>query len=316
VEVALSPLDLGTDPGVQARPWGALDQQVQHLNRVLRVEADYASQGKLVPDLLTQLHAAYVQQPEHRREILVALIHTFHSATVVTKNLGVQGYPAMAARLAERCAQDLGAQEWLGFATWLRGNVSGAQNRAYQYRTSVRGIDALAGCGDSNALQITGMLHLNAALAAAAQADRDTAMGHLSEADQLAKRLPEQRENFGRLWFGSDNVGIWRVSLATELGEGPRVAELARGVRPEALPAKARQGAFWADLGRALISERQSRERGIRALLKADDTAPLYVRNNVFVREAVSDLLRRAWREAGDRDLRGLAWRMGVAPTE
>ncbi|MGH3769880.1 MAG: hypothetical protein ACRDRW_00525 [Pseudonocardiaceae bacterium] len=31
-------------------------------------------------------------------------------------------------------------------------------------------------------------------------------------------------------------------------------------------------------------------------------------------REAVADLLRRARRDAGGRELRGLAWRMGVAP--
>jgi hypothetical protein len=43
--------------------------------------------------------------------------------------------------------------------------------------------------------------------------------------------------------------------------------------------------------------------------------APQQVRNNVFAREAVTGLLASSRREAGGRELRGLAWRMGVAPT-
>jgi hypothetical protein len=221
----------------------------------------------------------------------------------------------MAARLAEQCAQELGSPKWLGFAAWLRGDAGGSQGRPYQYALSVRGIDQLGGhLDDPDTLQASGMLHLNAALAAAAQSDGDTATSHLSEAEVLARRLPERRENFGYLYFGADNVGIWRVSLATELGWGPKVAELARGVRPDALPAKARQAAFWADLGRALVTEKSTWERGIQALLTAESIAPLWVRNNVFVREAVADLLRQARRDAGGRELRGLAWRMGIAP--
>jgi hypothetical protein len=221
----------------------------------------------------------------------------------------------MAARLAEDCAQELGTPEWLGLAAWTRGHAVGAQGRRHQYGLSVRMIDQLsAHLNDSNALQAAGMLHLNAALAAAAQSDPDATHQHLAEAATLADRLPPQRENFGYLYFGPDNVGIWRVSLGTELGEGPKVAERARNVHPETLPAKARQGMFWADLGRALVTERTTREQGLQALLTAESIAPQLIRNNVFVREAVSGLLRTARRDAGGRHLRGLAWRIGVAP--
>lgn len=318
VETVLSTVDLGVDPGVPARPWPELAREVQHLNTVLRAEADYAAQGAVVPELLVQLHAAYVQQPEHRQHVLVGLIHVFHSAAVLTKNLGVRGWPVMAARLAEDCAHELGDPAWLGFATWLRGHAAGSQGRAHQLVASVRGIDALTPhLDDPNALQAAGMLHLNAALAAAARSDADTTYEHLGEATSLAQRLPaeQERENFGYLYFGADNVGIWRVSLATELGEGPKVAELARDVRPEALPARARRGMFHADLGRALASERATQQQGIRSLITAEHIAPQRVRNNVFVRETVADLLRQARRDATTRELRGLAWRMGVAPT-
>ena len=36
--------------------------------------------------------------------------------------------------------------------------------------------------------------------------------------------------------------------------------------------------------------------------------------HDVFVRETVAGLLRQTRRDAGGRELRGLAWRMGLAP--
>jgi hypothetical protein len=51
------------------------------------------------------------------------------------------------------------------------------------------------------------------------------------------------------------------------------------------------------------------------ALLTAEKLAPQRIRNDVFIREAVADQIRAARREAGGRELRGLAWRLGVAPT-
>jgi transcriptional regulator with XRE-family HTH domain len=315
VETVLSVVDLGVDPGAKPIPWPELYERINHLNTVLRPEADYGAQGRVVPDLLLQLHAAYVHRPEHRREVLVGLIHTYHSAAVLTKNLGVRGLPVVAARLAQQCAEELDAPEWLAFCVWLRGNAAGSQGRAHQLAASVRGIDRLAGVDGANVVQAVGALHLNAALAAAALRDTDTANTHLDEAASLAAHLPEQRENFGFLHFGPANVGVWRVTLATELGEVGKVVELARAVNPDDLPAKARRAMYWADLGRSMLSEKSTVDKGIRALATAESIAPQLVRNNVFVREAVADLLRRAQRGAGGRDLRGLAWRMGVAPT-
>ncbi|MGH3720152.1 MAG: hypothetical protein ACRDRI_15175 [Pseudonocardiaceae bacterium] len=69
-------------------------------------------------------------------------------------------------------------------------------------------------------------------------------------------------------------------------------------------------------VGRALVAERKTREEGLRVLLRAERLAPQLVRNDLFVQEAVGDLLRQSRRDAGGRELRGLAWRMGVAPIE
>lgn len=167
---------------------------------------------------------------------------------------------------------------------------------------------------DSDSLQAYGMLHLSVALAAASQGDRSTMTTHLGEADDVAARMSTEVGTFASLWFGSVNVGIWRTGLLTELGDGPAVTETARAVHPEEIPASGRRACFYADLGRALISERRTRDQGVASLLRAEKLAPQGVHNDVFVREGIADLLRTARRDAEGRELRGLAHRMGVSP--
>ena len=168
---------------------------------------------------------------------------------------------------------------------------------------------------DAEARQAYGMLHLSAAMAAAAQSDRDTATTHLNEAAAIADRLDEEVGTFGRAYFGRTNVGIWRVSIGVELGDGGRVAEIARDIRVDAIPSPSRQANFFADLGRALISDKATREQGLALLLRAEKLAPQLIRNDLFVREAVGNALRSARRAAGGQELRGLAYRLGLAPS-
>lgn len=264
VETALETYDLGTDPEVAARPWPEIATAVAHLNEVLRPEADYVAQSETVPGLLADLHATFTHDPEHRADALIGLIYTYRSAAVICKNLGVRGLPLLATRLAQVCAEELGRPEWLGYAAYLRGIMGGPQNRSQQYTLSVRAIDHLdSDVSESNVKQVVGTLHLNAALAAAAQGDAERTYDHLDEAADLASRLNDEQNNFGGLYFGRINVGFWRISLGAELGEGAKLAEVARNVRPQTIPLKSWQGTFYADLGRTLAVERPTRERGI-----------------------------------------------------
>jgi hypothetical protein len=70
---------------------------------------------------------------------------------------------------------------------------------------------------------------------------------------------------------------------------------------------------FWADLGRGMAQERSMQDEAVEALLRAEQLAPQRIRTNPFVRETIGDLLRRrAQRDSVGRELRGMAWRMGV----
>jgi hypothetical protein len=204
---------------------------------------------------------------------------------------------------------------WLGYAAWLRGATTGHLDRDAQYRRSVAAAETLTNqLNDQDAVQACGMLHLSAALAAGVQADPDTAATHLDEASALAARMDTEVGTWAHLWFGVVNVGIWRTSLAVELGEHAQALETAKAVHPELVPGTSRQAEFWAEVGRALVSRKKTREKGVRVLLHAEQLAPQRIRRDLLVREAVADLLRQARRDAGGRELRGLAWRMGVAP--
>jgi transcriptional regulator with XRE-family HTH domain len=316
IEAALDAHDLGTDPGGTSRPFPELTREVQHLNEVLRADADYAALGGVIPGLIAELHATYAREPNRRREVLVALMYTYRAAAGVTKCLGIRGLPMVAARLAQNCAEELGSPEWLGFATFVRGYAASSLDRPHQYDLAVRTIDELqAALNEPNTIQVAGALHLNAALVCASGSDADRARDHLSEATELADQLPETGDNFGWLHFSAEATDIWRVSLGAELGEGSKVAEYARSVRSETIEGKARRAAFLKDVGCALVSEKRTWEKGVQILSQAEQTAPQLIRNNPFVRDAVSAQLRRARRDAGGRELRGLAWRMGIAPT-
>jgi len=316
METALERYDLGVDPEVPVRDWPAITTDLDRLAELVHCSADYAGQGALTPSLLGELHGAYLRLPQHRRDVLLGLITAYSSVMWTTKRLGVRAVPFMAARAAQQCAQALEDPVWLGYAAYLRAEATGWLDRAAHYRRCVAAAQALTSqLNDLNALQACGMLHLSAALAAATQADRDTTATHLEEASSLADRLGTEVGSWANLWFGPTNVGIWRTSLAVELGEYDQAVQAAKAVHPELVPSTARQAAFWAELGRALIAERSTRQEGLRLLRRAEQLAPQRIHHDIFVRETVADLLRQAQREADGRELRGLAWRLGATPT-
>ena len=315
IETALERYQLGVDPGLDVRDWPLIQADLDRLTRVTHWTSDHAEMGGLASVLLGELHGGYMRIPQQRREVLLALMMALTSAMWAAQRLGGRGLPIVAARAVQQCAENLDDPLWLGYAAWLRGNATGRLDRPAQYRRSVAAAQSLTCWLDSSdAVQACGMLHLSAALAAAAQDDHDTAATHLNEASALAARMDAEVGTWANLWFGPTNVGIWRTSLAVEVGEHGQALQHAKAVHPELLPGNVRQAEFWAEVGRALVTEKKTRDKGIRVLLYAQQLAPQRIRHDIFVREVVAGLLRQARRDAGGRELRGLAWRMGIAP--
>ncbi|PZS40379.1 MAG: hypothetical protein DLM62_03265 [Pseudonocardiales bacterium] len=87
-------------------------------------------------------------------------------------------------------------------------------------------------------------------------------------------RMDTEVGTWANLWFGPTNVGIWRTSVAVEIGEHGKALEAAKTVHPELLPGHVRQAEFWADVGRALVAGKKTRDKGVRVLLHAEELAP------------------------------------------
>jgi hypothetical protein len=168
---------------------------------------------------------------------------------------------------------------------------------------------------DPAAAEMYGMLHLTCALNAAALRRSAESAHHQAEAADVAARVGSGT-NFGHQGFGLTNYGFWTVHLAVERREGGKVRkvrELAREVDTTGVASASRRAAYYADLGRGLATERGLRHEAVAALRTAEKLAPQRVRANPFGRDVVTDLMRRARRDAIGRELRGMAYRMGLA---
>ncbi|MGH3781945.1 MAG: helix-turn-helix domain-containing protein, partial [Pseudonocardiaceae bacterium] len=285
IEVALERYALGVDPELSVRAWPQIADDLERL-LVMHWTGDYAAMGELAPVVLGELHGAYVRIPHRRPEVLVGLMKAYGSAMWTTKRLSGRGLPSLAARAAQQCAEVLGDPVWLGYAAYLTGGATGHLDRAGQYRCSVAAAQSLTSQLDSSdALQACGMLHLSAASAAGAQADHDTAATHLEEASALAARMDTEVGSWAHLWFGPTTIGIRKTDVAVELGEHGQALASARRVHPELLPSAVMQAGFWAEVGRALVAGKKTRDKGVRVLLHAEQLAPQRIHHDLFVRE-------------------------------
>ena len=316
LEAALTDVDFG-EATVAPREWPAVATDLAVLNDQLRPTADYAAQGTALPDLITELNALIGSAVAPQRDVLIGLVQCYHAASVVARNLGVRGLPALATWHARRVAEALEDPAWLGLAGWLRSVALGTTDRARAVAVATSAADELQHhLGDDTGKQMYGALHLQAAMAAAARLDAAGAVAHLDEAADVAAAVAprEDPRGFGSLYFGPANVGIWRLAMAVELGEPWKAQELAAQVDPADVPSAARQSSYWSDLGRGLAATRSTRESAVRALRQAEDVAPVYTRTRPLVRETVTHLLPRVKRDTpAGRELRGMAWRMGLA---
>jgi transcriptional regulator with XRE-family HTH domain len=270
---------------------------------------DYSILGQTVPDLIGELHTlAEVDGSAEARWLLADILH---AAFYLSKDLGHGDLAWMVSGHLHATAATLGEPVLGGLAGFVRSHATvGVRARERGLSLAERSAELLEP-DDGPAGQVYGMLHLSAALQSAVTGQADNARAHLDEAAEVAGHTGDG--TFAGLNFGPRNVGVWRVALALELGEPGRVPELARDVEVDAIPSAGRQATFYGDVGRGLAAIRGRETQAVEALHRAEVLAPQRMRTNPFVREAVGDLLRRARRDAGGRELRGMAYRMGIS---
>lgn len=240
------------------------------------------------------------------------LVWATYAATFAAKYLGYADLAMLAAQQCRAAAAALQDEpEWLGLSEFAIVHTLPAENRALPLKRALHAIDLLgSSAGHQRAGQVHGMLHLSASMLSAISGDSGRSRDHLREVSSLAERLGEG--NFGELWFGPTNVGIWQLGILAELNEGEAALTLPT---PDVsvIGSSNRRATMYADLGRCLAQTRKHDPQARAALLRAEEIAPQRVRLSPVVRETVGSMLRRARRSAGGAELQALAARLDSA---
>ncbi|MBI3686022.1 MAG: hypothetical protein HY241_01570 [Actinobacteria bacterium] len=270
--------------------------------------------ARIAARLLTGLRISRAAGGREVPEVLRLLVWTCYETRNLIRDLGYPDLALLADGVIQRAAEELAEPALLAVAAFARTHAlaavgTAAFDAAVDVGTSAA--DAVRPVAGTEALAAYGSLHLAVGFAFAAAGRAVDSAERLAAAQQVALRATGRSEVGRHLAFGVANVGVHRVSAALELSEPDQAVRAAGQVTVADIPYAARRASFWADLGRAHAALGHD-DQAVVALRRAEHLAPLRVRLHPLVREAVAGMVGRAQRAAVGRDLRGLAYRMGV----
>jgi hypothetical protein len=233
------------------------------------------------------------------------------SAMIMLRHFGRTDLAWVAADRGRQAAAMLGDPAWTAAAAFECAHARPSVNKPRALMSAPRIADEFEAHVGDDAIsrEVYGMLRLSAALACAVDGDHQGAEEHGAEAARIAEPLGDRPDAFEL--FGPANVGVWRTSLAVEAGNAGDALAHAAKVEPRALASGNRRAALRLEKARAKAMLGADGD-AITELRAAERLSPAQVRNSPLVREMVAHMLDSARREAGGRDLRGLAWRMGL----
>ncbi len=318
LRVALESNSLTEPSDEYARSSEILHSELETLNKLYYQKCDYVGVGERLPALIDELHvrACPAASEVDRKAALGTLVEACVTAAFVAKDLGYADLSYVASVRAEEAAQMASDPVAKGVAAFIRFHTAPRALRSWDRSLTLA--ERAAGSlephvRDAKAISVAGLLTLSAALAGAVLQRGPVVEHWLSEAAELASRVPDDMTTNWQS-FSATNVAVWRTSLAVERGEsGGKVAELARAVDERKLITRTRRADFLVDVGRGVARDPKAGVEAVSWLRRAEETAPQRVRNYAPAREAVGYLMTRAKATAGGRELRGMAARMGVA---
>lgn len=304
---ALVETDLDDEPTTPAHPISELEHEAQLVTDLWR-RCDFTAAAGRLPDLIRGAHTA-AHGPD-RMDALRLLAEAAYRASSTARYIGTSGDAWLAAERCRQAARHLDDPVLTAWSQWARALAAmgcGAYGRGQ--RLTVHAVNELqAHLSAPGALEMLGMLHLTAAMAAMGGRRRDDAETRLAEAAEIAARTGDT--DTLHLWFGPTNVDIWRVSIEADGGDPGRAVALAEQVIPTAIDAPMRHATFYADLSRALAGV-GAVDQALRMMLAAERVAPQQVQASPVAAETARSLLEQVTR--GPRSqLAGLCERMGV----
>ncbi|NEC86646.1 helix-turn-helix domain-containing protein [Streptomyces sp. SID12501] len=287
IREALNIYDLGPDLDVTPRPVAELEADADRLCAMVRA----TNIKQVAADLPTLIHEATTTahtNPVDRNWQLLA--STYRTAYDVTTKLGFSDLCTVALDRLDWAAQRASDPVLGGMRQYLRAL---AYFRASDYRTGGRlvrlGMTTLEQAETGRVRDVlTGQLHLGAAVLAGRSKDKETAEGHLGEAQRIAERTgPAEKVHW--LSFGPTNVGVHRVSVLAELDQYPEAVHAAQEI---AIPDKwppSRLAHHHAEVARAEMWTGRT-DAAFKSLMRARKLAPQQTRYHPTVRETYAGL--------------------------
>lgn len=252
----------------------------------------YQELGPLLAELIPRLErASRVLPAEDRRRAFELLADVYQVASAMLMKIGDQGAGWIAADRAigtgERCGDRRLA---LAGQYRMAHTLAGTDERIlalHVLRQAVGSASAVKDSDDPGLMSLVGACALLLAVLEAREGDGKAAARHLHIASSLAKRLGEDRDDYGTE-FGPTNVALHAVAVAVELGNAGEALTLAKKVEPAPLSPE-RRARYLVDVARA-HAQRRDLPAAVKALEEAESIAPEEVHESGFVRALVGDL--------------------------
>jgi transcriptional regulator with XRE-family HTH domain len=276
--------------------------------RVLFSACDYAQLESQLPALIGDLRRLGTSSSE-TAGTLAAAYQT--SASLLLKH-GDYGHAWLAVGRAMAEAERAGDPVVLASSVRLHAHLLARENHAREAVTLVRHtVDQLAGSYDRRSpqhLAVLGMLLLRGVTAAALGDDRGSVREFLSEARDVAGRVPDSSPD---RWsnFSPTNVELHAVNASVILGDAGVALEAARPLTRRGIPVPERRAALWTDVAHA-YSQQGRLPDAYRSLRVVESCAAQDVRRPA-VKELVADMVARDRRRAVP-ELHRFAEQLGV----
>ena len=290
----------------------------RHLQRAwqLRQAARYSELGAVLPRLMADTERATRElEGIDRLAAFAVLTETYHVMAMALKKFGANELAWIAADRSVLAAERAEAPLLMAVSARAVGQVFMSAGRLEEADSvsaaALTALEPRLGNPSPEHLSVWGALLLTRAMIAARKNDRPTARQFIRDAQAIAGRLGQDRNDFWTI-FGPTNVAIHAVSVDVELGDPAAGLRKAPSVDPSRLSPELveRRVYHMIDVARGYAQQRND-AAAVLTLLEAERVAPEEVRFHVIVPELLRELLKRE-RRAATPGLRPLAARVGV----
>jgi transcriptional regulator with XRE-family HTH domain len=257
----------------------------------------YSDVTKDLPALLSRLQAACaVLEGQARLQAYTLSAEAHHVAASILLKIGDQGLGWLAADRSMQAAR--ASEDPVTIASSAR-IITHAMMNSKHYKAATDTASTLAArfdrdvsSHDPESLSVYGSLLLRGAIAAAQQDNRRGAHELLTEAEEAASRLGEDR-NLRWTAFGPTNASLHRVNIAVTLGDAGTAIDVARTVDLGKIDVTERKASFLMDTARAFL-QCGRHERAYLALRAAEEVAPEEITGRPQAHRLVRDLMNSA----------------------